>query len=78
MVGDAKLSSPNSSSDDNFNTSILVLDNEYDIKLISRSLMTDGLKVCSFTDPLSAVEHLNSDRKDYYHNVVIYDVRMFA
>jgi DNA-binding response OmpR family regulator len=56
-------------------TSILVVDDEYDIvNLIKQSLEADGFKVCCFTDALAALEHFNSNSKD--HHVVISDIRM--
>ena len=57
--------------------SIVVVDDEYDIaKIIKRSLETVcGFKVCTFTDPVAALEHFSSDSKDHHH-AVISDIRM--
>jgi DNA-binding NtrC family response regulator len=58
------------------NTSILVVDDEYDIvNLIKRSLEVNGRRVCFFTDALSALDHFNSDHQDH-HSIVISDIRM--
>jgi DNA-binding NtrC family response regulator len=62
---------------DNFNAkSIVVVDDERDIvNQITRSLEAmDGLKVYTFTDPFTALEHFNSCCKD--HPIVISDIRM--
>jgi len=61
---------------DNGNTSILILDDEYDIvTLIKRSLERDGQRICAFTDAFAALDHFNSDPTDN-HIIVISDIRM--
>ena len=62
---------------DNSNTSVLVVDDEYDIvNLIKQSLGRGGRhRVCLFIDTLSALNHLRSDSSDY-HDVVISDISM--
>jgi DNA-binding NtrC family response regulator len=62
---------------DNSNTSVLAVDDEYDIvNLIKQSLGRGGRhRVCLFIDALSALNHLRSDSNDY-HDVVISDIRM--
>jgi DNA-binding NtrC family response regulator len=53
----------------------LVVDDEYDIlDTIRQWLELDGSKVCTFADPLAALEHFKSNSKD--HNIVISDIRM--
>ena len=60
----------------NNNSSILAVDDEYDIvNLIKQLLELNGLRVCAFTDAFAALDHLNSDGKDY-HGIVISDIRM--
>ena len=60
---------------DSINRSILVVDDEYDIlDIIRQCLQLDGFKVCTFADPLAALEHFYSNSKD--HNIVISDIRM--
>jgi DNA-binding NtrC family response regulator len=62
---------------DNSNTSVLAVDDEYDIVyLIKQYLERNGqTRVCAFIDALSALNHFKSDIKDYHH-VVISDIRM--
>jgi DNA-binding NtrC family response regulator len=61
---------------DNSNTSVLAVDDEYDIiNLIKQSLEQVGQRVCPVTDALSALNHVNADSKDY-HGLVISDIRM--
>ena len=59
------------------NTSILAVDDEYDIvNLIKQSLQKVGqVKVCPFIDPPSALNHFKLDSKDH-HDIVISDIRM--
>ena len=65
-----------SSTKNDNNTSILAVDDEYDIvNLIKQSLEVNRLRVCAFTDAFVALDHLNSHAKDY-HSVVIPDIRM--
>src|SRR5919197_4567633 len=58
--------------------SILVLDDESDIvNLVRDSLHLDGFKkVCTFTDPIAALEQFKTNSKDY--DIVISDIRMPA
>jgi DNA-binding NtrC family response regulator len=57
-------------------TSILVVDDEYDIiDLIKQSFEIDGQRVCAFTSPDVALKHFSSNAKDP-HSVVISDIRM--
>ncbi len=68
--------SPNSITNDDNNSSILIVDDEYDIvNLIKRSLEVNGRRVCAFTDAFVAVNHFNSDVRDH-HSIVISDIRM--
>ena len=68
--------SPNSITNDDSNSSILIVDDEYDIvNLIKRSLEVNGRRVCAFTDAFVAVNHFNSDVRDH-HSIVISDIRM--
>ena len=68
-------SSLNQNSDHN-NSSILIVDDEYDIvNLIKRSLEVNGRRVCAFTDAFLALNHFNSDVRDH-HSLVISDIRM--
>ena len=68
--------SPNSITNDDNNSSILIVDDEYDIvNLIKRSLKVNGRRVCAFTDAFVAVNHFNSDVRDH-HSIVISDIRM--
>ena len=68
--------SPNSTTNDDNYSSILIVDDEYDIvNLIKRSLEVNGRRVCAFTDAFVAVNHFNSDIRDY-HSIVISDIRM--
>ena len=54
---------------------ILVVDDEADIlDVIRQWLQLDGSTVCTFTDPLGALEHFNLDPKD--HHMVICDIKM--
>jgi DNA-binding NtrC family response regulator len=65
-----------SSTKNDNNAAILVVDDEYDIvNLIKQSLEVNRLRVCAFTDAFVALDHLNSHAKDY-HSVVIPDIRM--
>jgi DNA-binding NtrC family response regulator len=65
-----------SSTKNDNNTSILVVDDEYDIvNLIKRSLEVNGRRVCAFTDAFMALDHFSSDSKDH-HSIVISDIRM--
>jgi DNA-binding NtrC family response regulator len=59
------------------NTSILALDDEYDIvNLIKQSLERGGQhRVCAFIDVLQALNHFKLDSKDR-HDIVISDIRM--
>ena len=67
---------PNSITNDDNNSSILIVDDEYDIvNLIKRSLEVNGRRVCAFTDAFVAVNHFNSDVRDH-HSIVISDIRM--
>ena len=61
----------------NCNTSILAVDDEYDIvNLIKQSLERNRQhRVCLFIDALSALNHFKSVSKDY-HDLVISDIRM--
>jgi DNA-binding NtrC family response regulator len=66
-----------SSSINNNNSSILAVDDGYDIvNLIKQSLEMDGRKVCAFTDAFAALEHFNSDGRNDYHSIVVSDIRM--
>src|SRR5918911_1571154 len=68
--------SPNSLTNDDNNSSILIVDDEHDIvNLIKRSLEVSGRRVCAFTDAFVAVNHFNSDVRDH-HSIVISDIRM--
>ncbi len=68
--------SPNSITNDDNNSSILIVDDEYDIvNLIKRSLEVNGRRVCAFTDAFVAMNHFNSDVRDH-HSIVISDIRM--
>jgi hypothetical protein len=52
----------------NNNRWILAVDDEYDIlDIIQKWLQLDGSKVCTFADPLAAIEHFSSYCK--YHNI---------
>ena len=59
------------------NTSILAVDDEYDIvNLIKQSLERGGQhRVCAFIDVLEALNHFKLDSKDH-HDIVISDIRM--
>jgi DNA-binding NtrC family response regulator len=58
------------------NKSVLAVDDESTIlDIIKKSLQKQELKVCTFTDPLAALTHFNSDIKDYHH-IVLSDIRM--
>ena len=71
------LDSPNPYERNNYNTTILALDDELDIvTLIERSLQKYGLRVSTFTDPYVALEHFTSNFKNY--SIVISDIRMPA
>jgi DNA-binding NtrC family response regulator len=61
----------------NSNTSILAVDDEYDIvNLIKQSLERGGQhRVCAFIDVLEALNHFKLDSKDH-HDIVISDIRM--
>jgi DNA-binding NtrC family response regulator len=63
----------------NCNTSILAVDDEYDIvNLIKQYLERGGQRrVCAFIDVLEAVNHFKLDSKDH-HDIVISDIRMPA
>jgi CheY-like chemotaxis protein len=53
----------------------LVVDDEPDIlDVIKQWLQLDGSTICTFTDPLAALEHFNFDPKD--HHIVICDIKM--
>lgn len=55
----------------------MVVDDEPDIPVpdvIRQWLQLDGSTVCTFTDPLAALEHFNLDPKD--HHMVICDIKM--
>jgi DNA-binding NtrC family response regulator len=58
-------------------TSILAVDDEYDIvNLIKQSLERGGQhRVCVFIDVLEALNHFKLDSKDH-HDIVISDIRM--
>jgi two-component system, cell cycle response regulator CpdR len=57
------------------NKCILIVDDEYDIlNLLKQWLQLDGFNVCTFADPLMALEHFNSNFKHY--SVVISDIMM--
>ena len=57
--------------------SILVLDDEWDIvNLVKDSLHLNGFNVCTFTDPMAALEQFKANSKDY--DIVISDIRMPA
>ena len=61
---------------DGGNTSILTVDDEYDIvTLIKWSLEMDGQRVCTFTDAFAALDHFSSQFEDH-HSIVISDIRM--
>jgi DNA-binding NtrC family response regulator len=65
-----------SSTKNDNNTSILAVDDEYDIvDLIKQSLEVNGRRVCAFTDASVALDHFNSNIIDY-HSIVISDIRM--
>jgi two-component system cell cycle response regulator CpdR len=55
--------------------SILVLDDEFDIvTILKQSLQKLGFTICTFTDPIVALEHFKSNFQDY--RMVISDIRM--
>jgi CheY-like chemotaxis protein len=57
------------------NDSIMIVDDEIDITTFMKlSLQKCGFNVDSFTDPFLALEHLQTNSKDYM--VVISDIRM--
>ncbi len=61
----------------NNNNKILVVDDESDIVDVIRfCLQMYGYKVCTYTDPLAALEHFKSNSKN--HHMVISDIRMPA
>jgi CheY-like chemotaxis protein len=57
------------------NKSILVVDDEFDIvNLIRQALQKQGFTTYAFTDPLLALEHLETNSESY--GLVLADVRM--
>ena len=57
------------------NKSILVVDDEFDIvNLIKQALQKQGFTTYAFTDPLLALEHLETNSESY--GLVLADVRM--
>ena len=57
------------------NKSILVVDDEFDIvNLIRQALQKQGFTTYAFTDPLLALEHLETNSENY--GLVLADVRM--
>ncbi len=70
------LAEDDSNSNGNGKTSILTVDDEYDIvALIKRSLEMDGQRVCTFTDAFAALDHFSSQFEDH-HSIDISDIRM--
>ena len=57
--------------------SILALDDEFDIvTIVKQSLQKLGFTICTFTDPIVALEHFKSNFQDY--KMVISDISMPA
>ncbi|MFL6398841.1 MAG: response regulator [Nitrososphaeraceae archaeon] len=55
--------------------SILAVDDELDIvNVIKYTLEANGVKVCTFTDALTALEHFKSNSR--YYILVLSDIRM--
>jgi DNA-binding NtrC family response regulator len=67
----------NAKNHNNGSTSVLAVDDEYDIvNLIKQSLERNRQqRVCIFIDALEALNHFKSDSQDY-HDLVISDIRM--
>jgi DNA-binding NtrC family response regulator len=54
---------------------IAIIDNEVDVvSLFQEALELAGFKVCPFTDPLEALNHIKQNPKDY--SLIISDYRM--